>query len=52
MRKREPTPEEDPMRSFKRRLVKVSVGLKGSHDKQSLLRPEPRLDVTSILLVI
>ena len=28
------------------------VGLRGSHDKQSLLRPEPRLDVTSVLLVI
>jgi hypothetical protein len=24
------------------------VGLRGSHDKQSLLRPEPRLNVTSI----
>ena len=30
----------------------IIVGLRGSYDKQSLLRPEPRLDVTSILLVI
>jgi hypothetical protein len=30
----------------------VTVGLRGFYDKQSLSRPEPRLDVTSILLVI
>ena len=29
-------------------VYEVGVGLRGSHDKQSLLRPEPRLDVTSI----
>jgi hypothetical protein len=30
----------------------VAVGLRGFHDKQSLSRPEPRLEVTSILLEI
>jgi hypothetical protein len=30
----------------------VTIGLRGSHNKQSLLRPEPRLDITSILPII